>query len=85
MFVDPEARGQGIADAILRALEDHARSLNLPELKLETGNALHAAHRLYARHSFETCGPFGDYIQNATSIFMTKTLADVTTISHNPE
>jgi putative acetyltransferase len=85
MFVDPEARGQGIADAILRALEDHARSLNLHELKLETGNALHAAHRFYARHGFETCGPFGDYTQNATSIFMTKTLANITTIPHKPE
>ena len=74
MFVDPSARGQGVGDAIVRALHDLAREKGLGSLKLETGNSLHAALRLYARHGFTPCGPFGDYIANDSSIFMTKTL-----------
>ena len=74
MFVDPNARGQGVGDAILRALHDVAREKGLGSLKLETGNSLHAALRLYARHGFTPCGPFGDYIANDSSIFMTNTL-----------
>ena len=74
MFVDPSARGQGVADAILRALQDLACEKGLQELRLETGNSLHAAHRLYARNGFTPSGPFGDYTTNESSIFMTKTL-----------
>lgn len=74
MFVDEAARGKGVADAILRQIEDQARSLSLPVLKLETGNILHAAHRLYARHGFTPCEPFGDYPEIASSVFMEKRL-----------
>ncbi|MCF6444903.1 GNAT family N-acetyltransferase [Nereida sp. MMG025] len=74
MFVDPEARGQGIADAILRALEDEARGMGKAKLMLETGNTLHAAHKLYERHGFEYRAPFGDYVANSSSWFMEKVL-----------
>ena len=74
MFVAEAARGRGVADAILRQLEDQARALKLPMMKLETGNVLHAAHRLYQRHGFVTCGPFGDYAEANSSVFMEKPL-----------
>lgn len=74
MFVAEAARGKGAADALMRQLEDHARSLGLSELKLETGNLLHAAHRLYERYGFSRCAPFGDYTANVSSIFMEKRL-----------
>ena len=74
MFVDTTARGKGIADAILRQIEDQARALRLPMLKLETGNILHAAQKMYARHGFTLCGPFGDYPAVKSSVFMEKTL-----------
>ena len=74
MFVDEAARGKGIADAILRQIEDQARDLDLPWLKLETGNILQAAQALYARHGFTPCGPFGDYPAIASSVFMEKRL-----------
>ncbi|PRY77307.1 putative acetyltransferase [Yoonia maritima] len=74
MFVDPDARGKGIADALMRQLEDQAREDKLPIIKLETGNLLHAAHKLYARHGFTLCGPFGDYAEANSSIFMEKAL-----------
>ncbi len=74
MFVDEAARGTGAADALMRALEDEARAENAPILKLETGNVLHAAHKLYRRHGFTDCGVFGDYVAAKSSIFMEKPL-----------
>ncbi len=74
MFVDEAARGKGVADALMRQLEDQARKEGLTKLKLETGNVLHAAHKLYARHGFKECGVFGDYVAAKSSIFMEKTL-----------
>jgi len=52
MFTAEAARGKGAAAAILRQIEDTARDAKAPILKLETGNVLHAAHRLYARQGF---------------------------------
>lgn len=74
MFVDETARGTGAADALLRQIEDQARELDLPMLKLETGNVLHAAHKLYRRHGFTDCGVFGDYAEAKSSVFMEKQL-----------
>lgn len=74
MFVDETARGKGIADALLRQIEDQAREDALTLLKLETGDVLHAAHKLYQRHGFTQCGPFGDYGAAKSSVFMEKTL-----------
>jgi putative acetyltransferase len=69
MFTAPEARGRGVADAILRALIDIATTEGRPLLRLETGRGLDAAHRLYARHGFVPRGPFGTYAANCTSLF----------------
>jgi len=74
MFVSEDARGKGVADALMRQLEDCARELDLSVMRLETGDLLHAAHRLYERHGFVKCGPFGDYQANKTSVFMEKRL-----------
>jgi putative acetyltransferase len=74
MFVAKAARGQGAADALLRQIEDEARAHALPCLRLETGNLLHAAHKLYERHGFARRGPFGEYPDAPSSIFMEKRL-----------
>lgn len=74
MFVDDAARGQGVGAALFAHLEDEARGLSLPILRLETGNTLYAAHRLYQRHGFTQRGPFGDYADSPASLFMEKTL-----------
>lgn len=74
MFVDDTARGKGIADALMRAIEDAAIDAKLPMLKLETGNVLYAAHKLYRRHGFTDCGVFGEYVEANSSIFMEKAL-----------
>lgn len=75
MFVAPEARGRGVGEALLARLEDEARARGLPAMMLETGNLLHAAHRLYERAGFTRRGPFGDYPDAASSLFMEKVLA----------
>ena len=70
MFVDPDARGRGVGAALLTMLESRARSAGLPLLRLETGDNLDAAHRLYRRHGFTVCGPFGDYREGLHSVFV---------------
>ncbi|MEL7116134.1 MAG: GNAT family N-acetyltransferase [Pseudomonadota bacterium] len=74
MFVDEAARGEGIAGKILDTIERIARDQGLPKLMLETGNSLHAAHRLYERHGFTYCSVFGDYADDPLSLFMEKAL-----------
>lgn len=74
IYVDESARRQGVAEALLRQLEDQARELDLPLLRLETGNMLNAALRLFARNGFEICEPFGAYTDNGTGLFMEKAL-----------
>ncbi len=75
MFVSPEARGNGIADLLMEKLDEEAREQGLVEIKLETGDALEAAIRLYQRHGFTICGPFGEYDLNDASVFMIKALS----------
>ena len=74
MFVDPASRGSGLADALMEALIADAKDQELPAIHLETGDLLKAAHRLYARHGFAICGPFGEYEESKASVFMTKAL-----------
>ena len=74
MFVSPDARGTGAGTALMTRIETEARTSNLPALRLETGDALRAAHRLYQSHGFTVCGPFGDYQNDPQSLFMEKLL-----------
>lgn len=74
MFVAPDARGRGVARALLAHLEGVARGMGLPVLRLETGNLLEPAIALYAAQGFVRCGAFGDYAVNGTSVFMEKPL-----------
>jgi putative acetyltransferase len=74
MFVHPDARGSGTGAALMQTLEDEARTQGLTLMQLETGNDLYDAHRLYQRHGFAVCGPFGDYAEGPHSVFMEKRL-----------
>jgi putative acetyltransferase len=64
---------RGVGRAILEHLIDEARARGMESLWLETGasEAFTAAHRLYESAGFERCGPFGDYIDDPFSVFMT--------------
>ncbi|MEO1001371.1 MAG: GNAT family N-acetyltransferase, partial [Pseudomonadota bacterium] len=75
IYVVPAARGSGVADAIVAALEGIARAEGLPLMRLETGAASPAAIAFYARMGYRRCAPFGDYAENGSSVFMEKPLA----------
>jgi len=53
-----------------------ARARGYARLSLETGSgpAFDAAHALYARHGFVPCGPFGGYVEDPFSRFLTLAL-----------
>jgi len=71
-----EARGCGAGAAMLEHLMKHARAIGLTRLSLETGatEVFAPARRLYSRHGFEACGPFGEYNKDPHSAFMTREL-----------
>lgn len=60
MWVAAEARGQGLGRKILEALEEEARKLGIPVLRLETNRALHEARSLYRAAGFREVPPFND-------------------------
>jgi putative acetyltransferase len=69
-------RGAGVGAAMLRYLMDEGARRGYTRLSLETGAmpAFAPAHRLYARHGFRDCPPFGDYVDDPYSVFMTRAL-----------
>ena len=74
MFVDPAARGNNLGKRLLDHIDDIACSLDQTVIRLETGNTLKAAHRLYENHGYVYRGAFGDYPEDPISLFMEKTL-----------
>jgi putative acetyltransferase len=62
MYVEPAARGTGVAAALLRALEDHARDLGIARLLLETGTGQPDAIRFYQREGYEPIDAYGPYV-----------------------
>ncbi len=74
MYVYPASRGHGLTAKLLEQLVAKATDLKLASLKLETGDLLHQAHRLYERHGFVRCDAFADYKADASSLFMEKSL-----------
>ena len=67
------ARGRGVASALLDAVLGEARRREYTRVSLETGpqDYFASARRLYARHGFTECGPFGSYTLDPYSVFMT--------------
>ncbi len=71
-----EAKGQGVGGLMLEHLLTEAKRRGYSRVSLETGSnePFQPALRLYARHGFEVCGPFADYVEDPWSVYMTKTL-----------
>ena len=70
------SRGAGVATALLLHLMDEARTRGWSRLSLETGSQdfFAPARRLYTRHGFTECGPFGGYVLDPHSRFFTRVL-----------
>jgi putative acetyltransferase len=80
MYVRDDARGRGIARALLARIESEARSNGIDLVRLETGDRQFDAIRLYERAGFRQCDPFGEYASMtpqaiATSLFLEKQLS----------
>lgn len=66
-------RRQGAGRAILAHVIDIARSRAYERLSLETGTMgeFLAARKLYESFGFTYCDPFGEYVEDPHSVFMT--------------
>ena len=75
MFVHEDARGQGVASALLRAVEDAAAATGIGTLRLETGPLQHAAIALYERAGYRRIRNFGPYVGDPHSVCYAKDLS----------
>ena len=68
---------RGIGGAVLEHIVRVAEERGYRRLSLETGSAeaFRPAWSLYSRFGFEECGPFGKYVEDPYSRFMTRVLA----------
>jgi ribosomal protein S18 acetylase RimI-like enzyme len=73
LYVRTGHRGQGIAEALLAALEDYAVQHEYRDLYLDSKDDLLAAIRFYRRHGYQECERYNDNPQ--ATIFMRKRLA----------
>ena len=71
-----EARGRGVAKAMLTHLIAEARSRGYTRLSLETGSmeAFAPARALYTQAGFTHCEPFADYPNSRHSTYLTLAL-----------
>ena len=72
MFVLRSFRRTGVARQILAALEREAARLDFEVMRLETGNRQGAAMALYASCGFVRIAPFGEHIDDPTSVCFEK-------------
>lgn len=82
MHTVEEARGQGVARALVTHLLAVAAERGYRRVSLETGvmEAFAPARALYAALGFAPCAPFGEYVSSPTSACMTIDLADAVTV-----
>jgi GNAT superfamily N-acetyltransferase len=76
MWVSPEHRNQGIAKAILSALEDWTKELGFSSCVLETGKRQKEAVQLYQKCGYTVIPNFGQYEGVENSVCMEKVLAE---------
>lgn len=67
MYVDPLARGAGIATALLRAVENAAREAGRTRMILECGIKQPEAIALYGKHGYTGIESFGFYRDSPTN------------------
>jgi putative acetyltransferase len=72
MHTAEAARGKGVATTMLRHIMAAARDRAMSRLSLETGSwdYFRPARAFYRKHGFTECAPFGDYVSDVNSVFM---------------
>jgi len=76
MRTSSTARGRGVGTRLLSHVLDDARRRGYTRLNLETGvqDFFAPARRLYRRHGFVPCPPFGAYQADPNSTYLTRAL-----------
>jgi putative acetyltransferase len=76
MHTAAPARRQGIGSLMLGHIVDQAKARGYSRLSLETGSMDYfaPARAMYRRHGFQPCPPFGKYVEDPHSLFMTMAL-----------
>jgi putative acetyltransferase len=71
-------RRKGAGSAMLRHIIEAAKARGLSRLSLETGTweYFRPAREFYRNHGFVECPPFGDYVLDPNSAFMTLDLQE---------
>lgn len=79
MHTEQLHRKKGVGSAMLRHIIAKARQMGLSRLSLETGSwpYFNAAREFYRRHGFVECPPFGTYVSDPNSVFMTLRFAEI--------
>src|ERR1700688_3259513 len=72
MHTAQSARRRGVGGAMLRHIIASARKSGMLRLSLETGSweYFRPAQALYRSYGFVECAPFGDYVLDPNSVFM---------------
>lgn len=72
MHTAQSARRKGVGSAMLRHIIAKARERGMSRLSLETGSwdYFSPALALYRKYGFVECTPFGDYVSDPNSVFM---------------
>ena len=67
---------KAVAANMVRHILGEAARRGYRRLSLETGSQPHfaPARALYASFGFQRCGPFGDYVDDPNSVFMTRVM-----------
>jgi GNAT superfamily N-acetyltransferase len=73
LYVRPEARGNRIADRLMDALEDFARTQGIHWIYLDTYDDLKPAIALYERRGYQRCDRYNENPQ--ATLFMRKKIA----------
>lgn len=84
MYVTPDARGTGVAQALMTAAEDTARSLGATRLILQTGDRQPEAVRTYEKAGYTPIPIFPPYEELAFSRCFEKRLTTPTGAATTP-
>ncbi len=73
MRTDAAARGRGLGARLLEHVLAESARRGYRRVSLETGSQdfFRPARTLYAKYGFRECEPFGDYVLDPNSVFMT--------------
>ncbi len=78
MHIAQSRRRKGAGSTMLRHIIETAKARGMSRVSLETGawDYFRPARELYKSHGFVECAPFGEYVLDPNSIFMTLDLRD---------